>query len=50
MPATATAAGPEKVVLVGVGRKGRVEEMESSLAELRRLADTAGAQVEVGQS
>jgi GTP-binding protein HflX len=38
-------AGPEKVVLVGVGRKGRVEEMDSSLAELRRLADTAGAQI-----
>jgi GTP-binding protein HflX len=38
-------AGPEKVVLVGVGRKGRAEEMESSLAELRRLADTAGALV-----
>jgi GTP-binding protein HflX len=35
----------EPVVLVGVGRKGRHEEMESSLAELRRLADTAGADV-----
>lgn len=41
----ATAAGPEKVILVGVGRKGRVAELESSLAELRRLADTAGAHV-----
>ena len=43
MPSLAT--GPERVVLVGVGRKGRAEEMESSLAELRRLADTAGARV-----
>jgi len=32
-------------VLVGVGLKGRSAEMESSLAELRRLVDTAGAQV-----
>jgi GTPase len=37
--------GPEKVVLVGVGLKGKGWEMESSLAELRRLAETAGAQV-----
>ena len=43
MPSNVT--GPEKIVLVGVGRKGRAEEMESSLAELRRLADTAGGQV-----
>jgi GTP-binding protein HflX len=35
----------EPVILVGVGRKGRQDEMESSLAELRRLADTAGARV-----
>ena len=35
MPTLVT--GPERVVLVGVGRKGRAEEMESSLAELRRL-------------
>ena len=37
--------GPEKVVLVGVGIKGRLWEMDSSLAELRRLAETAGAQI-----
>jgi GTPase len=35
----------ERVVLVGVAPKGQTRLLESSLAELRRLADTAGAHV-----
>src|SRR4051812_38785819 len=37
--------GPERVVLVGVGLKSEASLIVSSLAELRRLAETAGAQV-----
>ena len=43
MPSNVT--GPERVILIGVALKGRAAEAASSLAELRRLADTAGVQV-----
>ncbi|MER2093802.1 MAG: GTPase HflX, partial [Saccharopolyspora rectivirgula] len=35
----------ERVVLVGVWTEGEVEQAEASLAELARLAETAGSQV-----
>src|SRR5579875_1296827 len=35
----------ERVVLVGVWTEGTVQEAEASLAELARLAETAGSQV-----
>ncbi len=40
-----TRAPAERVVLVGVGPKSQTELIFSSLAELRRLAETAGAVV-----
>jgi GTP-binding protein HflX len=38
-------AAPEKVIIVGVGLKTEAEETATSLRELRRLVDTAGATV-----
>ena len=44
-PATKAEERRERAVLVGVERPGLPWPLESSLAELERLADTAGADV-----
>ena len=44
-PATTAEAARERAVLVGIERPGSPWSIESSLAELGRLADTAGADV-----
>ena len=43
-PATSAAEQRERAVLVGVDRPGLSWPLDSSLAELARLADTAGAE------
>ena len=44
-PATQAEERRERAVIVGVDRPGLEWPLESSLAELERLADTAGADV-----
>ena len=44
-PATQAEESRERAVIVGVDRPGLEWPLESSLAELERLADTAGADV-----